>query len=482
MRKRTVGVTIFGIIFIISGLYSILLPLIMYEKLKPISSMVSIVEGLSFIKYFPLIISPFTLIEGLFCIIMGIGMFRLRFWAWYLVIANQIIGILSLPNTGFIFGWQAYDPLKIATHIGLIAFILWFFMRPKIREQFLIAEERFKLKSWYAALIALFLVMTLAVPGFVIGYKVLNSVKRKQPFLVKKPELIKLAEMDKSSLEERFRMREIFNLSFLVPKDFVLRRFDKNTGVLTLGDITDTDKGFIMIEDKPGLDITRGVYKVMQFENTYQFEEALYSNNWGIILLILRDISLPHYGDGTQIRRFETSAVKGFVKYRYRKDKDRWIFDCSVYDKLNNGMGNIVLILKGKDFSQDEALNMISSIQVSKKANAEEYYQNGIRLLDEGDSTNAQFAFVNAYSLTDMPEAGYMLAKTILMNAKQKSDLAEAKRILKEVLTLKPDYPEAEELLSLVNKEIEAIEKKKSLNSIGSLKKPLSKRKNCPLF
>jgi hypothetical protein len=85
-------------------------------------------------------------------------------------------------------------------------------------------------------------------------------------------------------------------------------------------------------------------------------------------------------------------------------------------------MGNIVLILKGKDFSQDEALRIISSIKISKEAGAEEYYRKEIRLLDEGDSTNAQFAFVNAYSLTDAPEAGYMLAKTILMNGKQKFD------------------------------------------------------------
>jgi hypothetical protein len=242
------------------GLYRISLLLIFCEKLKPIFSEMSTVEGLSFIKYFPLIISPFILIEGFLCIIIGIGMFRLRFWAWYLIIANQIIKILGLPNRGFIFGWQAYDPLNLAIQIGLIVFILWFFMRPKIKEQFLIAEARFKLKSWYATLIALFLVMTLAVPVFVIGYKVLNSVKRKQPFFVKKPELIKLAEMDKSSMEDKFRMREIFNLSFLVPKDFVLRRFGKKTGILTPGNITDIEKkGFIIIEDKPSLDIARNI-------------------------------------------------------------------------------------------------------------------------------------------------------------------------------------------------------------------------------
>jgi predicted negative regulator of RcsB-dependent stress response len=60
------------------------------------------------------------------------------------------------------------------------------FIRPKIREQFLIAEERFKLKSWYATLIVLLLVMTLAILMFVLGYKVLNSVKKEADILSKK--------------------------------------------------------------------------------------------------------------------------------------------------------------------------------------------------------------------------------------------------------------------------------------------------------
>lgn len=462
MHKRAIGVTIFGIIFIILGLYTILLPLIMYGKLKTIFSLVSLVEYMSFVKFFPLMISPFTLIGGLIYLIIGIGIFKLRYWAWYLIIANQLIKIISLPNAGFIFGWQAFDPSKLAIQMGLIAFILWFFMRPKIKEQFLIAEEKFKLKSWYTALIALLLVMTLAIPVFVLGYKVLNSVKGKQPFLVKKPELIKLVGMDKLSLEDKFRIREILNLSFLVPEDFVIRGFDKKTGILTLGDITNTDKGFVMIENKPALDITRGVYKVMQFKNTYQFEEALYSNNWGIILLILREISLPHYGDDSKIKRFEAATVKGFIKYGYRKEKDRWLYDCSVYDKLNNGIGNIVLILKGRDFSQDDALKIISSLKISKKEDAVESYRKGLQLLDKGDSQNAQFAFANAYYyMPKEAEYGYMLARTLSTN--DKFSLNAARKILEEVLQLKPDYIKAKELLGSLQKiEASPVEKQEN--------------------
>ncbi len=448
MSKRTIGVTIFGVIFIIGGLYSILFPLTIYGKYKTVFLMLN----LSFVKYSPFILSLafLFLIGGIFSIIIGIGLFRLRYWVWYLIIANQIIKIIGLSNKVFILGWQAYVPAQLVAQIGTIVFILWFFMRPKIRGQFFITEEKFKLKSWYAISIILLLFMTLAIPVTVIGYKFFNSVKSKQPFLVKKPQLIRLGRKNNSFLENRFKVREIFNFSFLAPADFVLRGFDNKTAILALGR-QNRDNGFIMVENKPGLDITRGVYKVMQFKNTYQFEEALYSNNWGIILLILREISLPHYGDNTQIRRFDTPAAKGFIKYGYRKDKDQWVYDCSIYDKLNNGLGNILLILKGKDFSPDEMLTRISLIGISKVRKPEEYYQKGIRLLDEGNYQNAQFAFANAYYyMPKKAEYGYMLAKTLSID--DKFSLNAARRILEDVLQLEPDYIEAKELLESIQK------------------------------
>ncbi|MCM8826053.1 MAG: hypothetical protein NC904_00870 [Candidatus Omnitrophica bacterium] len=399
----------------------------MYGKIKSLFSDASITRDLYFIKYFSLIIILFNLTEGFLCIIIGIGMFRLRFWAWYLVIAYLIIEILGLTNTGFILGWQVYNSLKISIHIGLSIFILWFFMRLKIKEQFSITKERFKLKSWYSALINLLLAMTLVVPGGVVGYKILISLERKQPFLVKTPELIKLADIDTSYMQDKFRIREIFNLSFLVPEDFVLWIFDKNTGILFLGNITDRDRGYIMIEDKPGLYINwRVLYKLMRFENMYQFEEAIYSNNWGIILLALKDIILLPCGDNPQIRRYETSTTKGFVKYGYREDKDRWIFDCSVYDKFNNIVGNILLVLKREYFSPDEALRMISSIQIPRKSDAVEYYEKGLQFLDKGDTQNAQFAFANAYYyMPEKTEYGVMLVKTINTNDKRSLNTAK---------------------------------------------------------
>ncbi len=498
MRKRTVGVTIFGLIFIILGiilgLYAMLTSWITYERLKPYSLIASVVKGLSFAKYIPAI-NSLALIKGALLVIVGIGIFKLKPWAWYLVIASQIIGVLSLSNTGFILGWQAYVPLKLAGQAVLIVFILWFFMRPGIKKQFLSAGEKFKLRSWYAVLIILWLVVTLTIPAVVLGYKIVNSVKRGQPFLVKKPQLIKLTGMgkapslkgkeelipaDKASLRDKFHRIRILNLSFSAPRNFTLRMFDKKEGILILSNTTGADKSFIIAGDKPALDIgdTRGVYKVMRLENTYQFEEALYSNNWGLILLILRDISLPYHGNDTQINRFDISSAKGFIKYRYDKNRDEWIYDCSIYDKSNKGAGNISFLLKRKDFSRDEVLRMIASIKVLKERNAKEYYQQGLQLLKEGDSASAQFAFAEAYYLADFPAAGYMLSKTILMNGEQKFDLRGAKSILEEVLTLKPDYPEAEELLSLVNKKLKAVRKYPS-NPRG-LKKSIPKVKGVP--
>lgn len=112
------------------------------------------------------------------------------------------------------------------------------------------------------------------------------------------------------------------------------------------------------------------------------------------------------------------------------------------------------MILKGKDFSPDEMLTRMSLIGISKVRDAEEYYQKGIRLLAEGDSVNAQFAFANAYYyMPRKAEYGYMLAKTLNIN--DKFSLNAARKILEEVIQLKPDYIEAKELLeSLGNRSL----------------------------
>lgn len=456
MHKRSIGIRIFGIILLILTLYVVFLS---YGKFKLVLSMIGGSNSLLFlIPYF------FIHLLGVsYSIIMCIGIFRLKFWAWYLVIACGIIGILALPNKGFILGWQIYHPLELAIKIELITLILLFFIHPKIKEQFLISKNKFKLKSWYATLIGLFLINTLAIPGFVIGYKVFNFIKNKQPFLVTKPKLVTLDRINKSSWEDKFRKIEIFNLSLVVPKDFVDMIFQKGLNEVFLID-TLNNKGFILIEKVPDVDVfTRPVYKALRFQNAYQFEEALYSNNWSLILLILRNVYyLSMYGGAPQIGRFETSTIKGFVGCGYRKDQDKWICYCSIYDKFNNGIGGIIFNLEGQDFSQNKILDIISSIQIPQKRSPEEYYQEGIQLIEKGDFIGAQFAFFNAYYLRGSAEVGYMLAKTILMREKQGFSLIGAKNILKEVLAVKPDYSEAKELLALVEEKLGKREKEES--------------------
>ena len=146
-NKKSIGLRIFGIFYILVGLCCIVLPLIMYGKLKGIAQMMSAVENLAYIKYFAVVLSPVVLLEAFICFVIGTGVLRGKYWAWYLMIASQIIGILGLPNRGFIFGWESYGVTRLLVGIGLPVFTLWFFTRPNIREQFKTAENKFILKN-----------------------------------------------------------------------------------------------------------------------------------------------------------------------------------------------------------------------------------------------------------------------------------------------------------------------------------------------
>ena len=449
MPRRTVGLTLFGMFFILLGLCYLLIPLNFYKIIQPISSS----ETLTFSKYFAYVVTPGIFLNSLLYIVIGVGIFQLRSWAWYLIIADLIIKTIGLPNNGFIFGWQALNWSTVSIKIGLIVFVLWFFMRRGIREQFALAQNKFKLKSWYAAVAILFLGMTLVVPLSSLGYKIFILKTNQKPFLVQVPPVIKLADVNVSRTKHNFTRREILDFSLLIPNDFRLQLVNNNElGVLGLGDgVSAPDNNLILVEDKNVLALIQPMYELLNLENAYQFEKAVYSNNWGIILLVLRDMLLPNYGDQGQIRQFSGPEIKGFIKFGCRTKSDLCVYECSVYDKNGKDMGNVMLFLNRKHFSDEDVFKIIASIRSSPPKEAAEFFKAGKECYAKGDLPGAQIAFANAYYyMPDKVEYGYMLAETL--DADNTLNLMTARRILNEVLKKEPDYVAAEELLKKLPK------------------------------
>lgn len=453
MPKRSIGLTIFGAIFILLGIISAISPFIAYIKFSELGIMISAVDELMDIytspalKYFLIICLVLPLAGAVSYIITGIGILRLRYWGWYLAMAAAFSKLFSLANPGFIFGWQAIGLFPVVIQLGFLIFVFSFFRRRKIKEQFALNLNRFSFKSWYGAVVIFYLILPLVIPLTAIALKTSLKLKPAEPFWLKGLPKLELKEgIDNLAGAKR---REIFKLSFLAPNSFVLETFNKELGMCVISDNSKDQKGFIMIHNKAAWDGAEFI-SLMKFKNAYEFEKAIHSNNWAIGLLILRNIATPAWDDG-QILIFETDETKGFI--RSGRPKDNMIYDYSIYDKSNQGIGNISLILNSKYFSKKDALKILSSLKIlNKPQGPAEYYQNGLKYLNEGDMISAQMAFAQAYYLNPKnPEYAYSLARALPQDDERSLNLA--KKMIEETLKLKPDYSEAQSLLEILNQE-----------------------------
>ena len=119
-KKRSVGVTIFGYLIIISGILAIAwnwknFPVFADARLKNF-----------------LIICNTLLVSSL---IYGLGILMLKDWARKLALIVNIVVLVAYPSLLYI--WKISGPtFAIVVSIGFPIAILYFFTRPKVKEQF----------------------------------------------------------------------------------------------------------------------------------------------------------------------------------------------------------------------------------------------------------------------------------------------------------------------------------------------------------
>ena len=141
-KKRSVGVTIFGILLIIWGIcgFTGTILLVQYFQLTGI--------GVNLIK-------PYLILGSLFYIptlISGIGALLLANWARRLIIClnvllfgssvfliigwvRGVVYVVTHSNINFVRG-QIVDGMLWFLHLGWSIILVWFFMRPSVKEQF----------------------------------------------------------------------------------------------------------------------------------------------------------------------------------------------------------------------------------------------------------------------------------------------------------------------------------------------------------
>lgn len=462
-KRRSIGVTIFGWVFILLGLlilFASLFPLGLYFKFKNILSILStVMEYFSYWKYLMLSAAPLGMIWSLIYIICGIGLLRLKFWARYIIIVLMLTSIITPLNKALIFGSQTLNIIGLLLQIVFVSFILWFFMKEKVKKQFEVEGVKFRLKSKYGAIIGLIIFLTLFTPVTVLTFKVYALLKYKEPFFIAKPQVIRLQKAEDEALLEKYRRIELFGASLLIPKDFAIIGFSKPPDNLSewiafIANPVDSKKGLVSLSSKVIYETTAEMYRVMGFKNAYDFEQAILTNNWSPIFITLRNVIRPR-GKVFKIEQINSPKLKGFIRSSYNKEQNHWIYEVSFYSKDTLASKGMMIMVNEEYLNRKDALNIISSFTLleEKERGEDKYYKEGLKSLNSNDFIDAQFKFANAYYLSpENPEYGYMLAKALFKNGRK--SFYSVKRILEEVLKLEPDYKEARELLETIKLEL----------------------------
>ena len=392
MAKKNLGVKIFGWLFIILNLAIISYVIFQGWKYRSIFKEMGVSGFWNFAYFFIIILTIILTIVGpIIYVIAGVGILKLRPWSRYLAIAFGILCILSLPNIGFIFGWQSYYLLDILVSFCFSALILWYFFRAKTKEQFIVERDRFRWRSWCGAAVITLLVLT-AIPFLtVLGIKALLYAKYKQPFFSEPLKSIQLSAVSKSDFGTGFKERKINGLFFIIPEEFVFLRGGKDTAYYYLyGPRDDANfSGAIVIDSESPIALMRHSYGGYKKLSAYQFEKMYYSDKFAIIPLILSHLASA--GKDSQVEMFNTATSKGIIKLSHREGS--WICDGSLYDVNGNNVCALLFIMKDKYFSRDDIFKMIASIKTVKQSSPQEYYKKGLECFNKDNFKDADFEF-----------------------------------------------------------------------------------------
>jgi hypothetical protein len=146
MKKRSVGVTIFAILFIIGGVLGLLSAVVTPKMLRSIVEAPGITtEAQTQLKttlnVFESRLVPMAA-QAAAMLASGIGLLMLQMWAWWLTLVLVGISVLMTLVGLILQGGLGQGPgLAIAVFsllfiLGWNGFIAWFFLRASVKEQF----------------------------------------------------------------------------------------------------------------------------------------------------------------------------------------------------------------------------------------------------------------------------------------------------------------------------------------------------------
>lgn len=471
-KEKTIGIKIFGwFLIFFSFLYLIAFSKIISSYYKLRSAMVGLPENINFIPKLTVYSIFTTSIGFLLFLITGIGILKLKRWAYYIALFIPFMYFMGIIKNIWLFGPQSIMRPSLIS-ISLISIIILFFlMRKNIIEQFgadYITKRGKKLNPkkfilWSSIIVVLVNVIPISLWLLFVNVK----YKDQLPIINLKPQKIEYQIQDKSFIVNNCEKRDVFDFSIYIPKDW-------KVGNISMGDSglgwnlsflnmeNSNLKAFIMLDSKGFGRLLLPISKVLNFSSVYDFEKTINYPNRTPIYLILKTVGSPNNLEG--IDEATASTWKGFVKVI--KSKERNIYDASLYSLKRNKTCCVTVLFKDGATNSAQAKSIIASLEFGAiDRQSVSLFEKGKTDLSNADFASATINFMNAlYSNERNPEYAYYLARSLFEESSasgRKSRLGSSKRFLEYALKLKPSYQEAKELLISVDNEIKKTEQNK---------------------
>lgn len=473
-KEKTIGTKLFGWFFIIlSILFLFAYPKTISSYHKLFSLSVDFPEGKIFIS--PLFGYPIlsTLFRFPGFLITGIGILRLKRWAYYIALFIPFLYLMEITINIWLLGIQSI--IRPVTFILVIisAAILFYFLKKDTVEQFnadYITKRGKRLTPQKFIFWSLIIVVLVNVLPITLWFLYVNTrYKQYLPIVNLKPKKIEYLVKDSGFISKDCGKRDIFDFSISIPKDWKVVSISKgDSGFGWNLNFINTDssgpRAFIMLKSSGFGKLLLPMSKALNFNTVYDFEKTINYPNWTPIYLILKTSGIPK--NLVSIDEAATLTWKGFVMIS--KSKDRNIYNGSLYSLKGSQACGIAVLFKDGVITPEQAKSIIASLEfgnVDRKS--ERLFEKGKNSLSNGNFTSATINFMNALYINEQnPDYAYYLALALFEDvdaAGRKARLGSSKRFLEYAVKLNPDYKEAKELLLSVNKELQKAEQNEKL-------------------
>jgi len=445
-KKRTIGITIFGILGIIWGILSTFG--IATALVKYYSTMSKFPSDFGFpLGKFIVLPLSFLLAFGIISLVAGIGILKLRPWGHqcFVAIGSLLIFLTALNFLVYGFFLGKY---RILINIILGGIILWFFNRNKIRAAFALSEAHLKKEKR-----GHFVVIIIAVlAGLGYFYLIKFYLTPSTPLLFAKPQRVNYEIKDKEYLLYDYKKRQLLSYGIYLPSDFRLRSFsyDDNFNRVDMVIVNPDKTSFLLYTNKPLFEMMLPIGKVFGIDSSYEFGKRFIHEKVSIIFLILKKVSMSTLGKFYEVY---FGDWRGFLQRGMRKDRE--VYDYAIWYKGTEKAIGLTFITKRGALNEGEIRSIISSITLdSSQRTDEEYFQEGLSFFNQNQYEEAKFNFVNAICQNRQnPQYNYYLGWAFF----ETEDWGSAKEYLKKAIALQPGYTEVQRLLD----EVESKEKTK---------------------